>query len=67
MRLSNHQGELCALINSGAAHSLMSQAAFNRLFSEPLSVPEVSLKSVTGHPMEITGTCELTLEAHDKL
>ena len=67
MRLSNHQGELYALIDSGASHSLMSQATFDRLFSEPLSVPEVSLKSVTGHPLEITGTCELTLEAHVKL
>ena len=67
MRLSNQQGELYALIDSGASHSLMSQTTFDRLSSEPLSVPEVSLKSVTGHPLEITGTCELTLQVQDKL
>ena len=67
MRLSNQEGELFALIDSGASHSLMSENTFVRLFTETLTPPEVDLKSVTGQHLNITGSCELTLNAQDNL
>ena len=61
----NHN--VLALVDSGASHSLLDEKVYHEMSDQPLQPAAVSLKSVTGQPLEIVGSGEITFHMAENL
>ena len=50
-----------ALVDSGASHSLIDEQTYQKMSNQPLQKADLLLKSVTGEPLDIVGSVEISL------
>ena len=68
MKIQSAHGEVLALIDRGASHSLIHQDTIERLYPvHQIHATDIKLKSVTGQSLEVKGCCELAFQVAPEL